>query len=273
MIRRPPRSTLFPYTTLFRSLAGGVGELLAQLPPLPLERGALAFERPERLRSPLQILLELAHGRALRQRPVTALLLEGAAAFQLALHRGQIALGGSALRRRGDPLALCLGRPRVLLLAAHVGGGTPLARVAQPLGGQGEIAFEAPDFELRVTQTPLHLGAARFRGMPRLYPRLSLVLGLRQPRALRRQRPSQVPRPLPQPAQPDIKVLELAPHERQRDPEALLDHLAVPLRLAPLPRERTHLRLHLAAQVIQARQIRRRLLEPPLGAQIGRAHV
>src|SRR2546422_8445757 len=24
MIRRPPRSTLFPYTTLFRSLAGGV---------------------------------------------------------------------------------------------------------------------------------------------------------------------------------------------------------------------------------------------------------
>src|SRR5438132_8273192 len=25
MIRRPPRSTLFPYTTLFRSLAGSVG--------------------------------------------------------------------------------------------------------------------------------------------------------------------------------------------------------------------------------------------------------
>src|SRR2546421_9079445 len=27
MIRRPPRSTLFPYTTLFRSLRRGVGEL------------------------------------------------------------------------------------------------------------------------------------------------------------------------------------------------------------------------------------------------------
>src|SRR3712207_8218132 len=26
MIRRPPRSTLFPYTTLFRSLGQGVGE-------------------------------------------------------------------------------------------------------------------------------------------------------------------------------------------------------------------------------------------------------
>src|SRR5258708_14573403 len=25
MIRRPPRSTLFPYTTLFRSLLGGIG--------------------------------------------------------------------------------------------------------------------------------------------------------------------------------------------------------------------------------------------------------
>src|SRR5260370_7292693 len=32
MIRRPPRSTLFPYTTLFRSLAC-VEELLEQLPP------------------------------------------------------------------------------------------------------------------------------------------------------------------------------------------------------------------------------------------------
>src|SRR3712207_7739293 len=32
MIRRPPRSTLFPYTTLFRSLTQGAGRLrLAQL--------------------------------------------------------------------------------------------------------------------------------------------------------------------------------------------------------------------------------------------------
>src|SRR2546430_6869450 len=29
MIRRPPRSTLFPYTTLFRSLAGLQGHLIA----------------------------------------------------------------------------------------------------------------------------------------------------------------------------------------------------------------------------------------------------
>src|SRR5256885_8939733 len=37
MIRRPPRSTLFPYTTLFRSrlsesVRGHVGELMQQLP-------------------------------------------------------------------------------------------------------------------------------------------------------------------------------------------------------------------------------------------------
>src|SRR3712207_8239241 len=35
MIRRPPRSTLFPYTTLFRSLAGVLeGEEHAELGPL-----------------------------------------------------------------------------------------------------------------------------------------------------------------------------------------------------------------------------------------------
>src|SRR5258708_34873341 len=32
MIRRPPRSTLFPYTTLFRSLLGGLGGLYACAP-------------------------------------------------------------------------------------------------------------------------------------------------------------------------------------------------------------------------------------------------
>ena len=32
MIRRPPRSTLFPYTTLFRSLSAGAGTLFASVP-------------------------------------------------------------------------------------------------------------------------------------------------------------------------------------------------------------------------------------------------
>src|SRR5206468_11050409 len=29
LVRRPPRSTLFPYTTLFRSIAGGIASALA----------------------------------------------------------------------------------------------------------------------------------------------------------------------------------------------------------------------------------------------------
>src|SRR3989449_5108069 len=33
MIRRPPRSTLFPYTTLFRSIEGAALDVLPTLPP------------------------------------------------------------------------------------------------------------------------------------------------------------------------------------------------------------------------------------------------
>src|SRR6267143_4246436 len=42
MIRRPPRSTLFPYTTLFRSAQEALGELLQPL----VARGAGAIENP-----------------------------------------------------------------------------------------------------------------------------------------------------------------------------------------------------------------------------------
>src|SRR3712207_6901413 len=44
MIRRPPRSTLFPYTTLFRS---GVREELPRLADLTLDRFPLAVLRDE----------------------------------------------------------------------------------------------------------------------------------------------------------------------------------------------------------------------------------
>src|SRR5258708_18947774 len=54
MIRRPPRSTLFPYTTLFRSQsATGAGRTL--LPPLPDAPGlALRTGRSEEHTSELQ---------------------------------------------------------------------------------------------------------------------------------------------------------------------------------------------------------------------------
>src|SRR2546430_10482692 len=48
MIRRPPRSTLFPYTTLFRSLTGfafvGVPLLHSELVPWSIRQHALAPE-------------------------------------------------------------------------------------------------------------------------------------------------------------------------------------------------------------------------------------
>src|SRR5256885_7903622 len=56
MIRRPPRSPLFPYTTLFRSVFGGwlaLGLLASSLPWLtpPIERWIAAKYRELRLRT------------------------------------------------------------------------------------------------------------------------------------------------------------------------------------------------------------------------------
>src|SRR5258707_14998327 len=56
MIRRPPRSTLFPYTTLFRSRPRSAAELLA-LPrraPRRPDRGLAAANRSEEHTSELQ---------------------------------------------------------------------------------------------------------------------------------------------------------------------------------------------------------------------------
>src|SRR5256885_5156737 len=77
MIRRPPRSTLFPYTTLFRSL-----EHAAERRVILLHDGVLMMLEPERLeRAPLErratdagvhlpdAQVALPHG---RQRPVHA---------------------------------------------------------------------------------------------------------------------------------------------------------------------------------------------------------
>src|SRR3712207_8133326 len=51
MIRRPPRSTLFPYTTLFRSALGGrgcSGDSLDSLPIPPRYPGSVAALAPPR---------------------------------------------------------------------------------------------------------------------------------------------------------------------------------------------------------------------------------
>src|SRR5256885_11786194 len=51
MIRRPPRSTLFPYTTLFRSEAVGYHQALFEHPPglVAGDRGVHSAETEERL--------------------------------------------------------------------------------------------------------------------------------------------------------------------------------------------------------------------------------
>src|SRR5256885_8575033 len=70
MIRRPPRSTLFPYTTLFRSLATAAqaehGTDAAQLAPL-----ADGQQRP-----PGQLLHELAPGRLIELAGINALAFD-----------------------------------------------------------------------------------------------------------------------------------------------------------------------------------------------------
>src|SRR2546426_3570116 len=66
MIRRPPRSTLFPYTTLFRSrfarIAGG--RALRRIPPGPCPRHTSAFghrseEHTSELQSPCNLVCRL----------------------------------------------------------------------------------------------------------------------------------------------------------------------------------------------------------------------
>src|SRR2546422_3674700 len=63
MIRRPPRSTLFPYTTLFRSLAGvnGVGKttVAGKLAGLYGRQGKRSEEHTSELQSRLHLVCRL----------------------------------------------------------------------------------------------------------------------------------------------------------------------------------------------------------------------
>src|SRR2546423_10041655 len=59
MIRRPPRSTLFPYTTLFRSHTGFTGTSIAVDPELDLYVILLSNRRSEEHTSELQSLAYL----------------------------------------------------------------------------------------------------------------------------------------------------------------------------------------------------------------------
>src|SRR5438067_11379264 len=59
MIRRPPRSTLFPYTTLFRSSGGDLGRGGSASPRRPAVRRRRASRRSEEHTSELQSRFDL----------------------------------------------------------------------------------------------------------------------------------------------------------------------------------------------------------------------
>src|SRR3712207_8905438 len=72
MIRRPPRSTLFPYTTLFRSLRGDAIEVIPQL---------------------LDADLELLHAGALLVHHVRGRAGDEVRVLQTLLHAGELLVG------------------------------------------------------------------------------------------------------------------------------------------------------------------------------------
>src|SRR3712207_7484442 len=84
MIRRPPRSTLFPYTTLFRSDLVGVGRVLLGQPAADLDARGVHAAAADR-----------------RVRPGEVHVLEDAA---LGLGRGEV-LAAQAVLVDGDQLA------------------------------------------------------------------------------------------------------------------------------------------------------------------------
>src|SRR5205807_5112103 len=61
MLRRPPRSTLFPYTTLFRSICRQTGVLLPPLPKLPTtsSQRMRSEEHTSELQSPCNLVCRL----------------------------------------------------------------------------------------------------------------------------------------------------------------------------------------------------------------------
>src|SRR2546422_1766552 len=78
MIRRPPRSTLFPYTTLFRSLERQLGELLDKIVQKLIDEGYLNVTEAPKVPAGQQPLRSEEHTSELQSRLhlVCRLLLE-----------------------------------------------------------------------------------------------------------------------------------------------------------------------------------------------------
>src|SRR3712207_9101571 len=108
MIRRPPRSTLFPYTTLFRSFAayysGFRGLSVAVVDSLPELGGQITAMYPEK------DILDVAGFPSIKGKDLVAGLVEQAASAHPTYVLGRTAL---PLHRDEDPGTLQIGRAHV----------------------------------------------------------------------------------------------------------------------------------------------------------------
>src|ERR1043165_2853002 len=136
MIRRPPRSTLFPYTTLFRSRVRGRVD----------RRGGQLY------RADVEVLVEGADGESVAARFERA-EREGSRAGGRRLARGRDARGQLALRGGGtvegcrdERLLRRQGRGRVFALGARALG---LARALDEDGAAGARQRREPDAQAR----------------------------------------------------------------------------------------------------------------------------
>ena len=247
-------------------LCGRQRQLLAQLTPLPVERGSLELEGTGAVRPALQPLFQFAHSRALGGEPAAHVVFVARARAQLALHGREVALRSRALDFGGVMLSQRTRRALFGVGAFFRGGLPALRRVAEPLCREGEITLQPADLELGITEPPLHFGTARFGGMAGLDARFALMFGIAQSSAGGGQRLGELLCPYSERAEREIEVFELPPHERHRDAKTLLDHLAVALGAAALPRQAAHLRLHLGDQILEPREIGGRFFETTLGA-------
>src|SRR3989441_2618896 len=114
MIRRPPRSTLFPYTTLFRSAAAETAAARhahprAHVQPAPrARRGRRPRGLPERIHPALRLRRAVLHREPRVYRP-----LLGTDVGLRTVERGVVAAGGGGWRVRGRAALRFVGGHRV----------------------------------------------------------------------------------------------------------------------------------------------------------------
>src|SRR5262249_48037507 len=159
-----------------------------------------------------------------------------------------------ALARRLAGAAIAIGA----LLESPVAA---LGGVGEPLRRQRQVALQPLGFELRLAQLAFHLRAARLGSVTLAHARLPPAFRFLEARAGAGRAFRQLARAHAQGAERQIEILELAPYQRDGDPEALVDHLFVALCLAALARETADLRLHFGDQILEPREIGGRLLE------------